>query len=102
MSDKNFIVLNDPGKPKMTHQLIIAGNWKMNVLNSDGITLAKGLADKFKTSVNLPFEMLVCPPYTLINSVTDLLFDTHIQVGCLLYTSPSPRDRTRSRMPSSA
>ena len=31
---------------------------------------------------------------------------THIEdkvlYGCLLYTSPSPRDRTRSRMPSSA
>ena len=25
-----------------------------------------------------------------------------IAVDCLLYTSPSPRDRTRSRMPSSA
>ena len=25
-----------------------------------------------------------------------------VTVGCLLYTSPSPRDRTRSRMPSSA
>ena len=25
-----------------------------------------------------------------------------VQHGCLLYTSPSPRDRTRSRMPSSA
>ena len=25
----------------------------------------------------------------------------HVE-GCLLYTSPSPRDRTRSRMPSSA
>ena len=25
-----------------------------------------------------------------------------IPIGCLLYTSPSPRDRTRSRMPSSA
>ena len=24
------------------------------------------------------------------------------QTACLLYTSPSPRDRTRSRMPSSA
>ena len=24
------------------------------------------------------------------------------QMACLLYTSPSPRDRTRSRMPSSA
>jgi len=27
---------------------------------------------------------------------------TTIGKGCLLYTSPSPRDRTRSRMPSSA
>jgi len=25
-----------------------------------------------------------------------------MMVACLLYTSPSPRDRTRSRMPSSA
>ena len=31
------------------------------------------------------------------------LIDLNIQCeGCLLYTSPSPRDRTRSRMPSSA
>ena len=30
-------------------------------------------------------------------------FLTHdYDYGCLLYTSPSPRDRTRSRMPSSA
>ena len=26
----------------------------------------------------------------------------HIAKGCLLYTSPSPRDRQKSRMPSSA
>jgi transketolase C-terminal domain/subunit len=25
-----------------------------------------------------------------------------VDTSCLLYTSPSPRDRTRSRMPSSA
>ena len=25
-----------------------------------------------------------------------------LSISCLLYTSPSPRDRTRSRMPSSA
>ena len=34
-----------------------------------------------------------------------LLLATHVLVNlwvCLLYTSPSPRDRTRSRMPSSA
>ena len=28
--------------------------------------------------------------------------DAILAGGCLLYTSPSPRDRTRSRMPSSA
>ena len=28
--------------------------------------------------------------------------DKNLYVSCLLYTSPSPRDRTRSRMPSSA
>ena len=30
------------------------------------------------------------------------LFLVGTLLGCLLYTSPSPRDRTRSRMPSSA
>ena len=30
------------------------------------------------------------------------LYDKIKSLNCLLYTSPSPRDRTRSRMPSSA
>ena len=37
--------------------------------------------------------------------MTDQMLDTmdlEREKGCLLYTSPSPRDRTRSRMPSSA
>ena len=32
----------------------------------------------------------------------DFCYHLAAGVGCLLYTSPSPRDRTRSRMPSSA
>ena len=28
--------------------------------------------------------------------------DSHMRIACLLYTSPSPRDATLSRMPSSA
>ena len=35
---------------------------------------------------------------TLVRHINRLLEPT----SCLLYTSPSPRDRTRSRMPSSA
>ena len=37
--------------------------------------------------------------YTITNATTNKM--KHIK-DCLLYTSPSPRDRTRSRMPSSA
>ena len=38
------------------------------------------------------------------SSVSDILKEAEITLNknCLLYTSPSPRDRTRSRMPSSA
>ena len=39
-------------------------------------------------------------------SMREVVFHAPVFVGdlvsCLLYTSPSPRDRTRSRMPSSA
>ena len=34
--------------------------------------------------------------------ITILAKNTTVFYSCLLYTSPSPRDRTRSRMPSSA
>ena len=34
--------------------------------------------------------------------IADVVETEHLVPVCLLYTSPSPRDRTRSRMPSSA
>ena len=43
----------------------------------------------------LEYDNLTVSPY--IYNYTSVGFN-----GCLLYTSPSPRDRTRSRMPSSA
>ena len=36
------------------------------------------------------------------NELIKVVNDINPDVVCLLYTSPSPRDRTRSRMPSSA
>ena len=38
--------------------------------------------------------------YIVVNA--DATFSNLTDQACLLYTSPSPRDRTRSRMPSSA
>ena len=39
---------------------------------------------------------------TATKSIVTILFLSGYMIVCLLYTSPSPRDRTRSRMPSSA
>ena len=56
-------------------------------ITKDGVTVAKDveLEDKFENA-----------GAQLIKDVADK------NQTCLLYTSPSPRDRTRSRMPSSA
>ena len=40
--------------------------------------------------------------FYLLRYIAVLLFITHSVIVCLLYTSPSPRDATLSRMPSSA
>ena len=39
---------------------------------------------------------------SVFNKVKIKINESHQDIDCLLYTSPSPRDRTRSRMPSSA
>ena len=68
------------------------------------------------TSVDVPWTAHAKPTITLEKPVgylipqawTDVIDRLALEnvvmevVGCLLYTSPSPRDRTRSRMPSSA
>ena len=41
-------------------------------------------------------------PYSNDIAIVRLIKDREEYNNCLLYTSPSPRDRTRSRMPSSA
>ena len=58
---------------------------------------------KGKISKNDLFDQLMesGPGSLLIVLITGIAAGTVFNI-CLLYTSPSPRDRTRSRMPSSA
>ena len=44
----------------------------------------------------------VCPVDCFYEGKNMLVIKPDECIDCLLYTSPSPRDRTRSRMPSSA
>ena len=50
-------------------------------------------------------EAQVAETTSVVNGTVPRIEGIAVQIGaniCLLYTSPSPRDRTRSRMPSSA
>ena len=63
-----------------------------------------GLAYIYKTGsieINDIYEIYTTSPYWSAFPRSPMVMDINF-MGCLLYTSPSPRDRTRSRMPSSA
>ena len=61
-------------------------------------------ADKNALHVEMADEAVHLGPPAVNQSylVMDKIIQAAKDTGCLLYTSPSPRDRTRSRMPSSA
>ena len=60
-----------------------------------------GAYDKTDLLLNLAKILTVMNNRVLIID-SSLMQKAKYVVPCLLYTSPSPRDRTRSRMPSSA
>ena len=79
------------------------------LLTTDGVPLKQSLKkaerkNKIRAFL-LVFPLLLFIIVTFVMPIGDMLLrsvdDTQINT-CLLYTSPSPRDRTRSRMPSSA
>ena len=54
------------------------------------------------TTTEVVETQVVVPQEKVVEVATDkVVVETQVK-DCLLYTSPSPRDRTRSRMPSSA
>ena len=69
--------------------------------------IIKGVSDFYgekKDLVLMDNNVTAAPHYReIIAEIRDLGFQAGAKLkSCLLYTSPSPRDRTRSRMPSSA
>jgi triosephosphate isomerase len=64
-----------------TRRPLIAGNWKMNGLKADALTLAKAVADGVKAAGWSDREVLVCPPATLIAAVADATKGSGLLVG---------------------
>jgi len=60
---------------------LIAGNWKMNGRRADGLALAQALAARLPAGSAVPFELLVCPPATLVGLVAPLLAGSAVKLG---------------------
>jgi triosephosphate isomerase len=60
---------------------LIAGNWKMNCLKADGVALARDLGIRYSSESNPAFDMLVCPPFTLIQSVGEAISGSGVALG---------------------
>ncbi|HEB79650.1 MAG TPA: triose-phosphate isomerase [Rhodospirillales bacterium] len=60
---------------------LIAGNWKMNGRGDDGLVLASQLAERMKAEQGAAFDILVCPPFTLIYGVGQALDDSGVGLG---------------------
>ncbi len=59
---------------------IIAGNWKMNKTIAEALTLVKGIQAELDGCKEV--EVVVCPPFTALKSVSDVLTDSQIKLGC--------------------
>jgi triosephosphate isomerase len=65
----------------MVRRKLVAGNWKMNGLRSDGLALARVLQERLSSAGAVGFDMLVCPPATLVAAVADAVRGGSLAVG---------------------
>ena len=75
-----------------------------NTAGLDLLLKAKGIKDCDVINPTMSFMTTAMVPLwnNCTSNIVDVREDDLNICPCLLYTSPSPRDRTRSRMPSSA
>ena len=60
-------------------QTVIAGNWKMNTNLTAAVELASGI--KSALHVDMPVEVILCPPFISLAAVRDAVQGSRIMVG---------------------
>lgn len=60
---------------------IIAGNWKMYKTITEAIELGNGLKREFFKLDSQAIDVLVCPPFTALSEVSEVIADSIIQLG---------------------
>jgi triosephosphate isomerase len=62
-------------------RFLIAGNWKMNGLSADGLSLARAINDHATGPDAADCDLVVCPPATLVRQIGDALLGGPVAVG---------------------
>jgi len=60
---------------------IIAGNWKMYKSIVQAIELANGLKRELFHLDNQDIDIFICPPFTALSEVSEVIIDSNIQLG---------------------
>ncbi len=60
---------------------LIAGNWKMNGLRADAEKLAEEIASFYSSKKEAGYDLLVCPPYTVMETVYNKLEGSGVLLG---------------------
>ncbi|MDD5166235.1 MAG: triose-phosphate isomerase [Candidatus Omnitrophica bacterium] len=60
---------------------IIAGNWKMYKTIPQAIELANGLKRELFDLDAQDIDIVICPPYTALNEVSEVVINSNIQLG---------------------
>jgi triosephosphate isomerase len=60
---------------------IIAGNWKMHKTIKEAIELANGLKRELFSLDYAKIELVLCPPFTALSEVYEVITDSDIQLG---------------------
>src|SRR5665811_2535464 len=81
--------------------LVLKGSRVREYLQQNQRLLAAPRGQVVRTAFNLTWVSSQIDLSLLEPGLQTLIMFSDHPYGCLLYTSPSPRDRTRSRMPSS-
>ncbi len=60
---------------------LIAGNWKMNMTQTEGVMFVKELLVNIKKSAYENTDVLVIPPFTALSGISHILKGTNIKLG---------------------
>ena len=85
---------------------VVGTNANLSITSTGTYTVTVTTANGCSSTASISITQNIAPPLASISVVGSTTFcqgeSVTLTSSCLLYTSPSPRDRTRSRMPSSA